>query len=65
MITDPQPVKRGRGRPLGSKNKKTLEREAKIANEPQPVKRGRGRPLGSKNKKTLEREAKMREDAAS
>ena len=50
-------AKRGRGRPLGSKNKKTLEREALAANEPQVPKRGRGRPLGSKNKKTLEREA--------
>ena len=64
-ISEPQPAKRGRGRPLGSKNKKTLEREAMMANEPQPVKRGRGRPLGSKNKKTLEREAMMRKDAAS
>ena len=55
-----QPVKRGRGRPRGSKNKKTLEREAMMANAPQPVKRGRGRPRGSKNKKTLEREANLR-----
>ena len=52
-------TKRGRGRPLGSKNKKTLEREAAMANQPQQIKRGRGRPKGSKNKKTLEREAAM------
>ena len=47
------------GRPKGSKNKKTLEREAEMKRlgvEPLP-KRGRGRPKGSKNKKTLEREA--------
>ena len=46
------------GRPLGSKNKKTLEREERIRNgleKPEP-KRKRGRPLGAKNKKTLERE---------
>lgn len=49
--------KRGRGRPKGSKNKKTLEREAAQAQQPQPPKRGRGRPKGSKNKKTLEKEA--------
>ena len=58
--------KRGPGRPLGSKNKKTLEREALLreqgfgSNEQKP-KRGPGRPLGSKNKKTLEREALLRE----
>ena len=40
-----------RGRPLGSKNKKTLEREAQEKESPEPhSKRGRGRPLGSKNK---------------
>lgn len=48
------------GRPLGSKNKKTLEREA--AEKAQGVYREpnhkRGRPLGSKNKKTLEKEAR-------
>ena len=55
--------KRGRGRPPGSKNKKTLEREAaqasnaETASEKESKKRGRGRPPGSKNKKTLEREA--------
>ena len=49
-------TKRGRGRPAGSKNKKTLEREAEFARTHGeayvPVKRGRGRPPGSKNKKT-------------
>ena len=49
-----KPVKRGRGRPKGSKNKKTIEREKMMAQESK--KRGRGRPKGSKNKKTLERE---------
>lgn len=46
-----------RGRPKGSKNKKTLEREAILATKAPSKKRGRGRPKGSKNKKTLEREA--------
>ena len=49
--------KRPRGRPKGSKNKKTLEREALQADVPLQEKRPRGRPKGSKNKKTLEREA--------
>ena len=46
------------GRPKGSKNKKTLEREAEMKRLGivPPPKRGRGRPKGSKNKKTLERE---------
>ena len=49
-----------RGRPKGSKNKKTLEREAlQAAQGIVPIKRKRGRPPGSKNKKTLEREALM------
>lgn len=56
--SDIVPPKRGRGRPKGSKNKKTLEREAAMAaqgiTEP---KKGKGRPKGSKNKKTLAREA--------
>jgi len=59
-------VVKGRpGRKKGSKNKKTLEREAEQAKQQasmpagsQPEKRGRGRPKGSKNKKTLEREMK-------
>lgn len=69
--------KRRPGRPKGSKNKKTLEREAAQAassefmsaspvQEPQPekpAKRGRGRPKGSKNKKTLEREVAARSGA--
>ena len=54
--------KRGPGRPPGSKNKKTLEREEeqkRLAEQGLlPPKRKRGRPPGSKNKKTLEREAK-------
>lgn len=51
---------RKRGRPKGSKNKKTLEREALMRKQGiVEVKRGRGRPKGSKNKKTLEREAQL------
>ena len=46
-----------RGRPKGSKNKKTLEREAAFEAQNTKLKRGPGRPKGSKNKKTLEREA--------
>ena len=45
-----------RGRPKGSKNKATIEREKQEPLNP-PEKRKRGRPKGSKNKKTLEREA--------
>ena len=58
--------KRRPGRPKGSKNKKTLEREAEIARQKaegtyvEPPKRRRGRPKGSKNKRTLEREAAER-----
>ena len=44
------------GRPQGSKNKKTLERETLENDLPVRPKRGRGRPKGSKNKKTIERE---------
>ncbi len=54
-----QPARRP-GRPPGSKNKKTLEREAtQNVNpaEPQKAKRKPGRPPGSKNRKTLAREA--------
>ena len=55
-------VTKRRGRKFGSKNKKTLEREAReqalraagLLEEKEP--RGPGRPAGSKNKKTLERE---------
>ena len=46
-----------KGHPKGSKNKKTLEREATLASQGAIPKRGKGRPKGSKNKKTLEREA--------
>lgn len=59
--SNPSQEKRKRGRPLGSKNKKTLEKEAELARQNEevetPEKRKRGRPAGSKNKKTLEREA--------
>ena len=44
------------GRPKGSKNRKTLEREALEKSLPAKPKRGRGRPKGSRNKKTIERE---------
>jgi hypothetical protein len=56
-----KPKKPGkRGRPKGSKNKKTLEREAALkASGEAPTYRGPGRPKGSKNKKTLEREAAL------
>lgn len=67
--------KRGRGRKKGSKNKKTLEREARESAERTAViaagmpleekpKRGPGRPKGSKNKKTLEKERLAAEAAA-
>ena len=48
------------GRRKGSKNKATLEQEAKLAaaGVVPPVKRKPGRPQGSKNKSTLEREAR-------
>ena len=42
--------KRKPGRPKGSKNKKTLEREALAKTLPKPEKRKPGRPKGSKNK---------------
>lgn len=51
---DPVKPKRRPGRPKGSKNRKTLEREASGVVIP---KRKPGRPKGSKNKKTIEREA--------
>ena len=61
---------RGPGRPKGSKNRKTLEREQQeqagttvptktesdSGETATPVKRGPGRPKGSKNRKTIERE---------
>ena len=45
-----------KGRPKGSRNKKTLEREKALEAQNTAVRRGRGRPKGSKNKATLERE---------
>lgn len=53
-----QKIHRGKGRPKGSKNKSTLERE-RLEAEAGIVKevRGRGRPKGSKNKSTLAKEA--------
>lgn len=56
-VTKEQSKPKRPGRPKGSKNKKTLEREALLAAQGITEKRGRGRPKGSKNKKTLEREA--------
>ena len=58
ISSEEKPV-RHPGRPKGSKNKKTLEREAEMKRLGivTPPKRGRGRPKGSKNKKTLAREA--------
>ncbi|RDX50695.1 hypothetical protein OH76DRAFT_436154 [Lentinus brumalis] len=69
-------AKRPRGRPKGSKNKATLEREASAVDVrhvetaledhemheagPSPPPRPRGRPKGSKNRSTLEREALAR-----
>lgn len=54
---DTEENKRKPGRPKGSKNKKTLEKEALLSSDQEGTeKRGRGRPKGSKNKKTLERE---------
>ena len=64
-VLPPEKVKRKPGRPKGSKNKKTLEREARerALLEQAGQKRGRGRPKGSKNKATLEREAKEAAEA--
>lgn len=51
-IAEPEAPKRGPGRPKGSKNKKTLLREAsEAATKANKPKRGRGRPKGSKDKK--------------
>lgn len=52
-----QKPKRKQGRPKGSKNKKTLEREAIEASLPPKPKRKPGRPKGSKNKKTIAKQA--------
>ena len=55
----PQTIKAPKkcGRPKGSKNKKTLERQSATAVQGLAPKHARGRPKGSKNKTTLEREA--------
>lgn len=56
---DSDKPKRGPGRPKGSKNKKTLAREAEAqeaGEENTQVKRKPGRPKGSKNKSTIEKE---------
>ena len=45
------------GRPKGSRNRKTIEKEALEALAPPKEKRRPGRPKGSRNRKTLEREA--------
>ena len=50
---------KNRGRPPGSKNRKTLELKAIEAANGAVPKRGKWRPRGFKNKKTLEREAAM------
>ena len=54
-VTQEEPstkTKRRPGRPLGSKNKKTLEREANMEEQKVTiVNRRRGRPIGSKDKK--------------
>ena len=52
-----------RGRPKGSKNKSTLEREAREKEEQERLAHKRGRKPGSKNKKTLEREAQEKAEA--
>ncbi len=51
-IKEENKEKRMRGRPKGSKNKKTIEREKNGEIETEKIRRGRGRPKGSKNKKT-------------
>ncbi|MCK0534829.1 MULTISPECIES: hypothetical protein, partial [unclassified Anaerobiospirillum] len=47
-------VKRGRGRPAGSRNKSTIEREQALA---AAMKRRPGRPPGSRNRTPEERAA--------
>ena len=54
---DTIPVKRNPGRPKGSKNKRTLERERHEGRQAVKPPAKRGRPLGRKNNKTLAREA--------
>lgn len=56
MVAIEPPVRRKPGRPKGSKNKKTLLREAaEAAAKANEGKRGRGRPKGSKDKKPRQR----------
>ena len=51
-LIEPPPPKRGPGRPKGSKNKKTLMREAaEAAAKKNTIKRRPGRPKGAKDKK--------------
>jgi len=47
---DGEKPKRGRGRPKGSLNRKTIERLKNQPENPTSPKRGKGRPKGSKNK---------------
>ena len=54
---DTIPVKRKPGRPKGSKNKRTIERERHEGRQAVKPPAKRGRPLGRKNNKTLAREA--------
>jgi hypothetical protein len=63
VVSETASAKTGRGRKPGSKNKKTLEYEAKVASGeivPEPPKK-RGRPPGAKNKKTLQYEQDLRD----
>ena len=56
LVAVEPPVKRKPGRPKGSKNKKTLLREAaEAAAKASETKRGRGRPKGAKDKKKRQR----------
>ena len=56
LVAVEPPVRRKPGRPKGSKNKKTLLREAaEAAAKASKTKRGRGRPKGAKDKKKRQR----------
>ena len=55
LVAIEPPVKRKPGRPKGSKNKKTLMREAAEAAKAGETKRGRGRPKGAKDKQPRKR----------
>ena len=61
-LPERKPVhRRGRGRPKGSKNRKTIEREAEVARQKangtyvEPARRGPGRPKGSKDTRPRKR----------